>query len=133
MTRKSTDRNARLEGVMRAVLSDLLLTAVKDPRLNGVTVSGIRLSGDRSKAKVYFSLIGDAERERQAGDGFAAATSFMRRELGHRMHLRIVPELEFLRDESYAYGDYMERLFDRLQAEGVLPDAEEDGAGEDSE
>jgi ribosome-binding factor A len=121
MQDKSYERNARLEGEIRAVLSDLLLLEVNDPRLSQVTVSGIKLSADRSKARVFFSVIGDEERERQAGDGFAAAASFMRRRLGSRMRLRVVPSLEFLRDTSYEYGDRMERLFDRLADEGMLP------------
>jgi ribosome-binding factor A len=118
------DRNSRLEGEIRSVLSDLLRLKVKDPRLAEVTVSTVRLSPDRSKARVYFSVIGDEERERQAGDGFAAAAPFMRRQLGQRMHLRVVPVLEFHRDSSYEYGDRMERLFDRLTDEGLIPPSE---------
>ncbi len=121
MQDKTYERNARLEGEIRAVLSDLLLLEVNDPRLSQVTVSGIKLSADRTKARVYFSVIGDEERERQAGDGFAAAASFMRRRLGSKMRLRVVPTLEFHRDTSYEYGDRMERLFDRLAGEGLLP------------
>jgi ribosome-binding factor A len=104
-----------VEGEIRVVLSELLRHEVNDPRLAAVTVSAIRLSADRTQARVYFSVIGDSERERQAGDGFAAAATFMRRELGRRMRLRTVPTLEFFRDTSYEYGDRMERLFDRLQ------------------
>lgn len=133
MQDKTFDRNARLEGEIRAVLSDLLLLEVKDPRLAGVTISSIKLSPDRSKARVYFSLIGDSERERQAGDGFAAAAPFMRRKLGQRMRMRVVPHLEFLRDTSYEYGDRMERLFDRLADEGVLPPPGEDSSGVEGE
>jgi len=51
-----------LEGEMRSVLSELLRVEVNDPRLTDVTVSLVRLSADRSKAKVYFSVIGDEER-----------------------------------------------------------------------
>jgi ribosome-binding factor A len=130
MQDKTFDRNARLEGEIRAVLSDLLLLEVNDPRLSQVTVSGIKLSPDRSKARVYFSVIGDEERERQAGDGFAAAASFMRRRLGSKMRLRVVPTLEFHRDTSYEYGDRMERLFDRLADEGLLPG--DDGSPSDT-
>ncbi len=115
------DRNARLEGEIRSVLSNLLLSEVNDPRLTGVTVSSIRLSADRSKARVFYSVIGDPEREREASDGFAAAAPFMRKQLGRRMRLRVVPTLEFLRDTSYEYGDRMERLFDRLSDEGLIP------------
>ena len=121
------ERNQRLEGEIRAVLSDLLRFEVNDPRLADVTVSVIRLTPDRSHARVYFSVLGDAERERQASDGFAAAASFMRRELGRRMRLRTVPSLEFSRDTSYEYGDRMERLLDELKIEPSQPGDEGTG------
>ena len=127
MQGNTVDRNARLEAEIRSVLSDLLRFEVKDPRLAEVTVSTIRLSADRSKARVYFSLIGDEERERQAGDGFTAAAPFMRRQLGRRMRLRGVPALEFFRDTSYEYGDRMERLFDSLKTEPPPVDEEDGG------
>jgi ribosome-binding factor A len=127
-THKTEQRNARLESEIRSVLADLLRLEVKDPRLEGVTVSGVRLSAERSHARVYFSLYGDAERERHARDGFAAAGAFLRRELGRRVRMRTTPELEFLRDSSYEYGDRMERIFNRLQSEGRLP---ADGSSEE--
>lgn len=126
MQEKSFERNTRLEGEIRSVMSELLRVEVNDPRLTEVTVSLIRLSADRSKARVYFSVIGDEEREREAGDGFSAASAFLRRQLGQKMRLRVVPSLEFLRDTSYEYGDRMERLFDRLSENGMLPPAEDD-------
>jgi ribosome-binding factor A len=122
---KSFERNARLEGEIRSVLSDLLRSEVNDPRLANVTVSTIQLSADRSKARVFYSVIGNTEREREAADGFTAAAPFMRRQLGQRMRLRIVPSLEFFRDTSYEYGDKMERLFDRLSNDGLLPAADD--------
>jgi len=127
---KSFERNSRLEGEIRSVMSELLRYEVNDPRLTDVTVSLIRLSADRSKARVYFSVIGDEEREREAGDGFSAAATFLRRQLGQKMRLRVVPSLEFLRDTSFEYGDRMERLFDRLSENGMLPPDE--GSSNDS-
>lgn len=128
MTEPGFDRNARLEGQIRAVLAEVLHSDIKDPRLEGVTVSAVKLSADRSHARVYFSVIGDEEQARHAADAFAAATSFLRRQLGRRMRLRTVPSLELARDTSYEYGDHMERLFDRMHAEGLL---EEDEDGEE--
>ena len=127
MQEKSFERNTRLEGEIRSVMSELLRFEVNDPRLTDVTVSLIRLSPDRSKARVYFSVIGDEEREREAGDGFSAAAPFLRRQLGQKMRLRVIPSLEFLRDTSFEYGDRMERLFDRLSENGMFPPAESDG------
>jgi len=108
------------------VLTELLQHEVNDPRLAGVTVSVVRLSADRSHGRIYFSVIGDDERERQAADGLAAANPFLRRELGRRMRLRTVPAIEFLRDTSYEYGDHMERIFQKLHDEGVLPSERDD-------
>jgi len=128
VSNQKSNRNARLEGEMRAVLAELLHHEVNDPRLSGATVSVVRLSADRSHARVYFSVIGDDERVRQAADGFSAASPFMRRELGRIMRLRTVPSLEFQRDASYEYGDHMERVFKKLHDDGILtPNDGDDG------
>ncbi len=126
-------RHARLEELVLETLADLLLHEIKDPRLEGVTVSSIRLNPELVKAEVFFSVLGDAERERQAADGFKAAAPFLRRQLGRRLRLRNVPELVFSRDTSYEYGDRMERLLAKLKAEGQLPEREDDGLDESGE
>ncbi len=128
MNRQTYSRNDRLAGEIRAELSRLLQLEVNDPRLDGVVISGVRLTADRSQATVFFSVVGDAERERQAADGFNAAGAFLRREMGRNMRLRTVPTLTFERDTSFEYGDRMERLFDRLHDEGVLPPTDDDEA-----
>ncbi|MCD4749610.1 MAG: 30S ribosome-binding factor RbfA [Thermoanaerobaculales bacterium] len=130
MSRKGFSRNQRLEGEIRSVLAETLLQDVKDPRLEGVIVSTVRLNRDGTLATIFFSLIGDSEKERQAADGFAAASPFLRRTLGRRMRIRILPSLEFARDESFEYGAKLDRLFDKLHSEGVIPPTEEDPGAE---
>ncbi len=110
-------RKHRLAEAMRELLSELLLTEVKDPRLAGVVVSAVELSGDTKFARAFFSVYGDAERERQAADGLAQAKNFLRRELGHRMRLHNPPALEFLRDKGFERSDRVQRLLDQLAAE----------------
>jgi ribosome-binding factor A len=128
MNRQTFSRNDRLSGEIRSELSRLLQLEINDPRLDGVVISGVRLTADRSHATVFFSVVGDEERERQAADGFEAAGAFLRREMGRNMRLRTVPTLEFERDTSFEYGDKMERLFDRLHDEGKLPPKDDDGS-----
>jgi len=133
MNAKTFPRNARLGEEIRKVLAQLLLLEVNDPRLEGVTVSDLSLTADRSLARVYYSVYGDDERVRHAGDGFTAARAFLRRELGRRMRLRTVPDLEFHRDKSFEYGDRMERVFERLHAEETSQpqSADEEGRTEE--
>lgn len=127
MSKVGHDRNARLEGEIRNVLSELLTFHVKDPRLDAVSISVVRLSADRSHAQIFFSVLGDEEREQEVSDGFRAAGAFMRRELGRTMRLRVIPELEFRRDQSFEYGDRMERLFEKLHDQGLMPQDEPTG------
>jgi hypothetical protein len=48
------------------------------------------------------------------------------------MRLRVVPTLEFFRDTSYEYGDHMEKVFNRLHDDGLLPQSEKE-PGDDGE
>ncbi|MCP4901771.1 MAG: 30S ribosome-binding factor RbfA [bacterium] len=130
MSKVGHDRNARLEGEIRSVLCELLLFQAKDPRLDQVSISVVRLSADRSQAMVFFSVLGDEAREQEVSDGFKAAGAFMRRELGRTMRLRVVPELDFQRDKSFEYGDKMERLFEQLHDQGFMPEDPEDSGDE---
>jgi len=121
MSHQAFDRNQRLASEIRTALSETLTRRVNDPRLEGVVISTVRLNRDKTLAKIFFSVIGDEERERRAADGFEAASPFLRRELGRKMRMRALPALEFSRDDSFEYGDKLERLFDQLHADGVMP------------
>lgn len=119
-------RRARLTHAIREVLSELLLTEMKDPRLAGVVISEVELTRDLKVAKAFFSVIGEAERERQAADGLAQARQFLRRELGKRLKIHNAPELQFERDRGFERADRLERLLATLRKE----EAERGGEGE---
>ena len=93
----------------------LLLEKVKDPRVKGVTLTGITLTDDLKSAKIYFSALGDSEEIKRAGSGLESACRFIKREIGKSMQLRYVPQLEFVHDTSLANGSRMEKLFERLR------------------
>ncbi len=112
-------RRERLAETMREVLSELLLLESKDPRLAGVIVSAVELSADLKIARAYFSVFGDEERVRQAGDGLEQARGFLRREAGRRMRLHNPPELEFRRDKGFERADRIARLLDEISGHGA--------------
>lgn len=110
-------RKVRLEEAIREVLSGLLLREAKDPRLAGVIISAVELSGDLKQAKAYFSVFGDAERERQAAEGLEQAKGFLRAELRRHLRADTIPELIFLRDKGYEHADRVSQILDRLKKE----------------
>ena len=110
-------RALRVGDLIKKEISYLLLENVKDPRVAGVTITGINLSNDLKRAKVFFSVIGDEHEIEKAGAGLARATGFIKREIGLRMSLRYVPELIFIYDPSLESGNSMERLFEKLKTD----------------
>lgn len=125
--RPSGVRRERLTETMREVLSELLIREVKDPRLVGVVVSAVELSGDLKIARAFFSLIGDQERERQAADGLLQARGFLRREMARRMRMHNPPDLEFLRDKGFERADRVQRILDQLKSNDPPAGRSDDG------
>jgi ribosome-binding factor A len=110
-------RKVRLQESIREVLSHLLLREAKDPRLAGVIISAVELSGDFKQAKAYFSVFGDKERERQAAEGLEQAKGFLRAELRRQLRLDVIPELIFLRDKGYEHADRVAQILEKLHQE----------------
>ena len=95
-------------------ISELLVRKIKDPRLELVTITGVKVSPDLKLARVYFSRFGNPDEIRRGLEGLQSATGFIKRELGQRMKLRRVPDLEFVHDTSFEYGDRIESLLKNL-------------------
>lgn len=79
----------------------LIRGVVRDPRARDIVVSEVRLTDDLSIARVYLRLMGEVSDSGKEGavDVMTRATGFLRRELGQRLGLRRVPDLEFFWDE----------------------------------
>jgi ribosome-binding factor A len=130
VVRDSAVRRERLAEAMREVLSELLLTEIKDPRLAGVVISAVELSGDLKLARAYFSVFGDDERERRAADGLQQARGFLRRESGRRMRIHNPPELEFRRDKGFERADRVQRILDDITGHRAQGSGQPEGGGD---
>lgn len=114
----SSRRIARLNDAFREEISDLLRRQIKDPRMAVfITITRVEISADISHAKVYVSVMGTDEERQSALEGLAAASSFLRREIGRRLALRRTPELRFRRDDSLEQGAHVLELLDEVEQE----------------
>jgi len=96
--------------LIMAEMSDILRKAVKDPRLHAVTITAVKVTDDLRHAKIYFVEMGQDELNKDIEAGLSKAKGFVRRELGHRLQLRFVPDIHFVHDKSFGYGNRIERL-----------------------
>lgn len=111
----STRRIARVNDLIRKEISELLLREIRDPRLGGLlSVTEVDTSPDLRHAKVFVSVMGSEEEKRQAEEGLAAASGFLRRSLGERLSLRRIPQLDFQRDESIERGGHLLELIEEV-------------------
>ena len=103
------------------------LTAIfrelKDPRVSGAFLSIVRVevTNDLSYCTVSVSAIEGLDRAKQAVKGLESAAGFIRRELGHRLRLRHVPELIFKATDSIEYSAHINRIMHDLD----IDDSEE--------
>ncbi|NLC42942.1 MAG: 30S ribosome-binding factor RbfA [Clostridiales bacterium] len=95
----------RVSEEIRREISDIIRSAVKDPRISQVTsVMKAEVTGDLRYAKIYISVLGSEEDREATLDGLKQAAGFIRRELGNRLDLRYTPELLFVSDNSIEYS-----------------------------
>ncbi len=100
-----TRRTERINHLIRAEISDLMLREVKDPRLSGlVTITEVDTAPDLRTAKVFISVLGTEEDKKKVLQGLTAAGGFMRHELAERLTMRIIPQLYFCLDQSIEHG-----------------------------
>lgn len=98
-----SQRKARVEHALRDVLTELIASEVKDPRVRAatlLTVTKVELNVDMAVANVYVSVIGDDSTADGVVAGLSKAAGFLRGPAGRRLALQHAPELRFHLDAS---------------------------------
>ena len=107
-------RVERVRSELSAVLAEILLRGVKDPRVGNVSITDLRLSSSLDSAHVRFLSLGGQKDVREVQAGLQAASGWLRREIGKRMRLRIVPELIFEYDAQFERAVEVTRIIEEL-------------------
>ncbi|MBQ3454013.1 MAG: 30S ribosome-binding factor RbfA [Thermoguttaceae bacterium] len=94
-------RTLKIAQAVREVVAMSLLTDLKDPRVEHVTITGATVSGDGRQAKVFFTVFGnDPAKERKALAGLTSAAGFLQQKCARRIDARYTPKLQFVVDEG---------------------------------
>lgn len=115
-----TRRTERLNHLIQSEISELLRTHINDPRISGlVSITGVEISKDLKNARVSISALGNNLDRDALLKGFNSASGFLRRELAHRLNIRVTPELSFEFDDSIERGVRMVSLIDQVTAQDI--------------
>ena len=118
MAREFSRRHRVAEELQRE-LGLLITSEVKDPRVQFVSISEVELSADLQHAKVYvanFDVTAEDDRAARAIEGLKAAEGFLKKKLGQRLRLRVMPELRFIEDTTERDAQKMDRLIESAVA-----------------
>jgi ribosome-binding factor A len=107
-------RLARVNKLILSTVNEILLTKSKDPRLVGVTITKAIVSGDLSTVRLFYSLMGDVERQAEVEKAFGKATGFIRSYLASSLEQRHTPRLIFERDLNPEYAQKVGALLGEL-------------------
>ncbi|MBM6613899.1 30S ribosome-binding factor RbfA [Desemzia sp. RIT804] len=104
-------RVGRVAQEIQREVNDIIRKRVRDPRVQGINITDVRVTGDLQQATVFYSTLSDKEKDVQdAQAGLDKASGLIRKELGQRLSIYKTPELMFERDESVAYGNRIDEL-----------------------
>ena len=108
MPRSPFNRTDRVASLIQEIISGLLRSEVKDPRVRSVTVTDVEVTGDLREARIYYTHHSGEFKADEVREGLQRASGFVRRELGQRIRMRVTPSLDFREDTSLDYGARIE-------------------------
>ena len=111
-------RRDRVAHLIRAELASLLLREARDPRLQTVTLTGVRVSPDLRQAYIHFRTLTPEASPKEAQRALVRATPFLRRALGSALAMRVTPELHFEYDTTPDTARRVESLLDAVRPPG---------------
>lgn len=113
---------------IREVVSMSILTEIRDPRVQDVTVTRVEVSADMREAKVHVSVMGDEAKQALCLHGLRSSAGFLQSKVASRIDTRYTPRLHFHLDQGVKNSLEVARIL----AE-VLPKEKDDDSDSDAD
>ncbi len=124
----SSRRVLKAAEAIREVVSMAILTDLRDPRIEHVTVTRVEVSGDMRTAKVYVSVMADETHQKLALQGLQNSAGFLQSKISQRIDTRYTPRIRFELDQGVKQSIEIARMLRQ-----VLPDESNDHADVDTD
>jgi len=107
---KKSQRSGRLRDFLLREISELVREKLRDPRVGNITITDVDVSPDGSFARVFFTRLGEDERQSEIEGVLNKAQGFVRSHIAQSLHMRIAPNIVFQYDSSFEESDRISRL-----------------------
>ena len=126
-------RLKRISDRIQQELAGLILLRISDPRLDGISVTDVKVDRELAFADVFVSAVEGASRSKEVLQGLTHASGFLRHELATRIELRVFPRLRFHWDPTPENADRIERILATLREQPAVAASVEDAERESDE
>lgn len=109
---------------IREVVSMAILTDLKDPRIQGVTVTYVEVSPDMRTAKVHVSIMGDDAAQKLCLHGLRSSSGFLQQKISRRIDTRYTPRIRFELDMGVKKSIAIAKMLDDVLPTDPPPDDE---------
>jgi ribosome-binding factor A len=125
-------RPERLAEGIREEVARIVASELKDPRLGFLTITRVEVTRDLGLARVMVGVLGDAAERERSMAALQRAAGFVRREIGRRLRIRVVPEIEFRYDKGIEATDRVARLLQEHAAGAADAETPAEAGGGDA-
>ena len=96
-------RMEKINSELRKQLMEIIQQEVDDPNIGLLSITRVDTTNDLREAKVYFSLL-DEKQIPRVQNTLDKMNKFLRASLGKKVRIKILPELQFIPDDTIRYS-----------------------------
>lgn len=112
------NRIARLNSLLKEVISEVIRKDVRNPHVNRfVTVTNVEITNDLQHAKVYISIIGSDAEKQETIQALQSAAGFIAILSSKKVVMRFFPALTFKLDTTVEQQMRIDALLNKIKEE----------------
>ncbi len=108
-------RPERIAEEIRKVVTPIIECELVDPRLEGIQVTGVKVTRDLGLVRVYFKLQDHPERKKEVLKSLKSAAGHIRYRVSEGITLKHSPQFDFFYDESSEIKEKIDSLFKQIE------------------
>lgn len=116
LQRTRSTRKEKIAEEIRQEVSQIIALELLDPRVEGVSVTHVKMTPDLRLARVYFNVAGNERNIKEVEAGLKSASGVIKSAIADRLVMKFVPNLEFFYDETEELQKKIDLLFQEIEA-----------------
>ena len=113
-----TKRSDKVSDLLKKEISLIISSEIKDPRLQNINITAVKVSDDIGIATVFYTVIGESIQKTQSNIDskiLEKLSGMIRSNLAKKIKIRRRPKIKFRFDESIEYSENIEKLLKNLK------------------